>query len=143
VTVITVSTIVPAGPAAVWEELRHVDRHVEWMADAEAIRFRSGQTEGVGTTFETDTKVGPIRLKDVMEITEWDAGQVMGIRHTGVVTGTGRFTLESVGDGTRLTWEENLEFPFWMGGSIGGRVGRVVLARIWQRNLANLSRRLG
>jgi len=111
------------------------------MTDAEAIRFKSDQTEGVGTRFETDTKVGPIRLKDVMTITEWEPGRLMGIRHTGLVRGTGRFTLEAVGDRTRLTWEERLQFPPWMGGSLGGRAGRPILARIWQRNLANLSRR--
>jgi carbon monoxide dehydrogenase subunit G len=140
---ITVSADIAAPPLQVWEDLRHIDRHVEWMADAEAIRFQSGQTEGVGTRFVTDTKVGPIRLKDVMEITEWEPGRVMGIRHTGVVTGTGRFTLEPAGAGTRLTWQERLVFPPWLGGALGGRVGRPVLARIWRSNLAALSRRFG
>jgi len=112
------------------------------MADAEAIRFHSGQDEGVGTSFETDTKVGPLRLTDVMVVTEWEPGAVMGIRHTGVVTGRGRFTLEALaGDQTRLTWREELHFPPWMGGSLGGLVGRPVLTRIWQHNLDNLRRR--
>jgi carbon monoxide dehydrogenase subunit G len=95
----------------------------------------------VGTAFETDTRVGPIRLKDVMVVTEWEAGRIMGIRHTGIVTGTGRFTLEAVGDGTRLTWNEKLVFPLWMGGGLGGIAGRPVLARIWRHNLDNLRRR--
>ncbi len=136
--------MVPAPPEQVWEYLRSIARHVEWMADAEAIRFCSDQHEGVGTAFETDTKVGPFRLTDRMAITEWEPGRVMGIRHTGVVTGTGRFTLvadpEAPGQ-TRFTWEENLRFPPWMGGAVGGRAGRPILRRIWQRNLANLARR--
>jgi hypothetical protein len=112
------------------------------MADAEAISFRSERTEGVGTRFETATKVGPIRLNDVMEVTEWQPGAVMGIRHTGVVTGTGRFTLEALaGEKTRLTWNEQLKFPPWMGGAMGGVVGKRVLAKIWQHNLENLRRR--
>jgi carbon monoxide dehydrogenase subunit G len=111
------------------------------MADAEAIHFESEKVEGLGTTFVTDTKVGPIRLKDTMVVTEWEAARVMGIRHTGIVTGTGRFTLEAVGEGTRLTWEERLVFPLWMGGPLGGRAGRLVLARIWRQNLDNLRRR--
>ena len=41
------------------------------MADAVAIRFETEQTRGVGTKFLCDTKVGPIRLTDQMEITEW------------------------------------------------------------------------
>ena len=43
---------------------------------------------GVGTRFECDTKIGPITLTDVMEITEWKPGKAMGVRHTGLITGT-------------------------------------------------------
>lgn len=113
------------------------------MADAIAVRFESDRREGVGTTFQTDTKVGPIRLTDKMVITEWEPPAVMGIRHTGVVTGTGRFTLEEVPgrpDETRFTWQENLTFPAWMGGRLGGRFGAPVLRRIWHHNLENLRR---
>ena len=59
------------------------------MADAESIRFLTEQTRGVGTRFECVTKVGPIRLTDRMEITEWEPGRSMGVRHDGLVTGTG------------------------------------------------------
>jgi hypothetical protein len=120
-----------------------ISRHVEWMADAEAIRFQSDQREGVGTSFHTDTKVGPIRLTDEMVITEWEPGRVMGIRHTGMVTGTGRFTLEALPGGTQtlFTWEESLRFPVWMGGGLGSRAGAPVLKKIWRHNLDNLRRR--
>jgi hypothetical protein len=128
----------------VWEDLTRISSHVEWMADAEAIRFQSEQREGVGTAFETDTKVGPLRLTDKMVITEWEPSRAMGIRHTGVVTGVGRFTLE-VAPGrpgeTLFTWEESLEFPAWMGGALGARAGKPILTRIWRHNLANLRRR--
>ncbi len=149
------STVIPAAPDRVWEYVGRISSHVEWMADAEAIRFQSDQHEGVGTTFETDTKVGPLRLRDKMVVTQWEPGRVMGIRHTGVVTGTGRFTLEKVPGGagstrfggltqlnwsTRFTWEEDLHFPAWMGGRWGGRVGAPVLRRIWRHNLDNLRR---
>jgi hypothetical protein len=121
-----------------------ISRHVEWMADAEAITFDSVQRQGVGTAFQTATKVGPFRLMDHMVVTEWEPARVMGIRHTGVVTGTGRFTLEPESgspEATRFTWEENLRFPAWMGGGLGGRLGGAVLKRIWRRNLDNLRRR--
>ena len=127
-----------------WEDLTSISSHVEWMADAAAIRFQSDQRQGVGTAFETDTKVGPFRLTDHMVITEWEPAQVMGIRHTGVVTGTGRFILEEAPGApgqTQFTWEENLKFPLWMGGGLGGIAGGAVLKSIWQRNLDNLRRR--
>lgn len=140
---ILVSTVLDAPPAEVWEELRHIDRHVEWMLDAESIHFTSETTAGTGTTFECTTKVGPIRLLDVMEITEWVDERLMGVRHTGVVTGTGRFTLKPVvGGRTRFTWDEELRFPWWMGGPVGGVAGARVMRLVWRRNLANLQRRL-
>ena len=56
---VRVSMKVPAGREQVWSELACLGDHVEWMLDATAIRFRSGQREGVGTVFECDTKIGP------------------------------------------------------------------------------------
>jgi hypothetical protein len=136
---IKVSTVIDAPPAVVWEEVRHLDRHVDWMADADSIRFRGDRRDGVGTTFDCLTKVGPIRLKDRMEVTEWQPAEAMGVRHTGLVTGTGRFTLTALRRGrTRFAWEERLEFPWWLGGAPGSVVGGRVLKRIWKRNLAVL-----
>ena len=109
------------------------------MEDAVAIRFTSGRRSGVGTTFDCDTRVGPVGLTDRMEVTEWAPRRAMGIRHVGLVTGTGRFTLRRTLTGrTRFTWQEELSFPWWLGGRVGGLVGGRVLAMIWRRNLRNL-----
>ena len=137
---IRVSRVVPARPGAVWDLLRDIPSHVEWMADAEAIRFTSDRRSGVGTTFDCDTKVGPIRLVDRMEVTEWAPGRAMGVRHVGLVTGTGRFSLRPtrMRRGTRVTWEEELRFPLWLGGPLGALVGKRVLAAIWRGNLRRL-----
>jgi hypothetical protein len=140
---IVVSIEIDATPAQVWDVVEPVERHVDWMHDAVAIRFTSELTRGVGTEFLCDTKVGPITLVDRMEITEWVPGQAMGVRHTGLVTGSGTFTLEPIDFGrrTRFTWQEQLTFPWWMGGPLGARVGgRVALRPIWRRNLKNLRR---
>jgi hypothetical protein len=106
------------------------------MADAAEIRFTSTTRAGVGTTFDCLTKVGPLRLTDKMEITEWREGKVMGVRHVGLVTGTGRFTITKAKRGrARFSWEERLRFPWWMGGPVGGVVGGRIMKRIWVRNL--------
>jgi hypothetical protein len=63
----------------------------------------------------------------------------MGIEHRGVVTGRGRFTLHAVGgDLTELCWDEELRFPWWMGGPAGEQASRPVLTRIWRANLDRL-----
>jgi len=133
---IRVSTVIDASPAQVWDEVRHIERHVDWMADAVEIRFTSRRRSGVGTTFDCLTKVGPIRLTDKMEITDWRDGKLMGVRHVGLVTGTGRFTVTKARGGrTRFTWDERLKFPWWLGGPVGGVVGGRVMRQIWKKNL--------
>jgi carbon monoxide dehydrogenase subunit G len=140
---IRVSTIIDRDPAEVWDTVGHIDRHVDWMLDAESITFTSATRSGAGTTFECVTKVGPVRLVDKMEITEWEPPSVMGVRHAGVVTGSGRFTLEALGAGrTRFTWVEALRFPWWMGGPVGGVVGGQVMKLVWRRNLTKLKRQV-
>ena len=133
---IRVSTVINASPETVWEEVRHIDRHVDWMADAASITFRTEQTSGAGTSFDCLTKVGPLKLTDRMTITAWVDGQEMGVEHQGLVTGVGQFTLAAVTPGqTEFTWEERLIFPWWMGGAVGGVVGGVLMRQIWKRNL--------
>lgn len=118
--------------------MRDVGSHVRWMHDAETIRITSPRTTGLGTTFECATRVGPFPLSDTMEVVEWKERRTMGIRHTGLVRGTGRFTLKLRPGGTLFTWEERLVFPWWMGGPVTGALSKPVLRRIWKRNLATL-----
>ena len=139
---IRVSVVIAAPVQKVWDVVEPVERHIDWMADAVAIRFQTEQTRGTGTTFFCDTKVGPIKLVDVMTITAWEPGKVMGVKHTGVVTGTGEFTLEAIDEAhTRFTWTESLTFPWWLGGPIGAFVGgQIVMKAIWRRNLRELKK---
>jgi len=133
---VEVSVVIDAAPEQVWEEVRHIDRHVDWMADARSITFTSPGRSGVGTTFDCLTQVGPIRLTDRMAVTGWTEGESIGVRHEGLVTGRGVFELTRAGDeGTRFSWTEDLEFPWWLGGPIGAAVGGRVLEQIWRKNL--------
>jgi hypothetical protein len=138
---IEVSIEIDASVDRVWQVVEPVERHVDWMHDAVAIRFKDQQTRGVGTQFTCDTKVGPLKLVDHMEITEWQPGRAMGVRHTGIVTGSGMFTLTPIDldRRTRFTWAEELIFPWWLGGPVGAFVGgKLVMKAIWRRNLREL-----
>lgn len=139
---IRVVTELAAPPARVWADIRRIETHVEWMHDAVGIEFTSEPREGAGVTFDCATRVGPISLTDRMEVTEWVDEQVMGVRHVGLVTGEGRFTLTPVGeDRTLFEWAETLRFPWWMGGPLGGLVGGWILRAVWRRNLRLLRAR--
>jgi uncharacterized protein YndB with AHSA1/START domain len=136
---IKVGITIDAPPRAVWDVVEPVERHVDWMHDAVSITFTGSRRRGVGTTFDCLTRVGPFRTVDSMTITEWIPGAVMGIEHTGAVSGRGRFVLRARGRGrTRFTWTERLRFPWWMGGPLGALAAKPVLRRIWHRNLGAL-----
>ena len=140
---ISVQIEINASPERVWQVVEPVERHVDWMHDAVAIHFTSEQTRGVGTVFLCDTKVGPIRLTDKMEITRWVPGSAMGVKHVGIVTGTGVFTLEPLDNGARtlFKWEEELIFPWYLGAQLGALIGgKIVLKQIWKRNLRGLAK---
>jgi hypothetical protein len=106
---VTVSIDLAATPAEVWAIVEPVENHVDWMADAVAIRFETEQTRGIGTKFLCDTKIGPIKLVDQMEITVWTPASNGG------------------------------DFPWYFGGRLGEIIGgKLVLSFIWKRNLKAL-----
>ncbi len=128
-----------AAPAdAVWRAVEDISTHPEWMRDAVEITFLTQERQGVGAEFACLTKIGPLRNHDVLRVTEWEPGTAMGIAHTGAVSGSGRFTLSPDVDGTRFCWEEVLRFPWWMGGLVGERIAKPVLAMVWRKNLRRL-----
>jgi len=123
----------------VWEELRHIERHVTWMSDAQRIEFNSDQREGVGTTFDCYTKIAVFSTRDVMTITRWEPPMAMGVTHHGLVTGRGEFALRDIDGSTHLHWSEELDFPWWFGAKLGEWCARPVLRRVWRKNLENLA----
>jgi hypothetical protein len=138
-----VATQVPAARPKVWDELARIEDHVTWMMDATAIRFQGPQRQGVGTRIECDTKVGPLRLTDMMEVTEWETGKAIGVRHFGAVSGSGRFSLlDAPGPATVVTWEERLSFPLWLGAGVGAQCAKPFFALLWRGNLRRLGRRV-
>jgi len=141
-TKISVATLIDATVDEVWEDIRHIDRHVEWMADADEIRITTELAEGTGVMFECDTSVGFIRMTDHMEVTQWVDRRSISVKHVGIVTGEGEFVITPVGDtAVEFRWSETLHFPWWMGGPLGGLFGGLVFRVIWLRNLRALRKR--
>lgn len=127
---ITQHVDIDAPLAEVWTTASDLATHDRWMSDAESIVFRSEIRSGIGTVMEVRTVVGPFRTTDVMEVTQWDEGRAIGVRHTGLVTGEGRFELAAMAGATRLSWTEELTFPIWLGGPITAFFAKPVLGWI-------------
>jgi hypothetical protein len=139
---IRLSEDIPASRERAWAQLADFESHPDWMADAVAIDFGAGPRSGPGTRMEVETRVGPFRLTDVMAVVGWEEGSAIEVAHQGAVSGTGRFDLVDAPGGTRLTWTEDLVFPWWLGGRLGGWLAMPVLKRVWRSNLARFSERV-
>ena len=125
-------------PARLWPLLADLQSHSDWMKDAKSIEFVGDQREGVGTKMQVLTVVGPLRTMDQMEVVGWKEGRYIDVTHVGLVTGTGRLELIPDGEGSEISWDETLTFPWWLGGGVTGFFARPVLRRIWASNLARL-----
>jgi hypothetical protein len=111
VTRIVTAVLIAATPTAVWQVASDLAAQPDWMHDAHAIRFVSPQTSGVGVVMDCDTRIGPIRLTDRMIVTQWVEGREIAIRHQGLVSGTGRFTMEPDRTGTGSRGPRTCGFP--------------------------------
>lgn len=139
---VRVSIDIPAPRTEVWDELAHIERHADWMSDAERIDFVTDERTGIGTEIVVVTRVGPFRTDDHLTFTEWQPPATMAVEHRGLFTGFGRFSLEEVDAATtRFTWEEVIRFPWYLGGFLAAAVARPILRRIWRRNLERLRAR--
>jgi len=130
------TVIVDGRVDAVWADLADIESHPEWMVDVAAIRFIPPGGVQVGSSYEVDSRVGPFRLKDELEIVELQPGQTLAVRRNGAVSGEGRFTVEAVSaQQTRVTRSMMLGFPWWMGGAVGEVAAQPILRMLFQANL--------
>jgi len=142
VTTFHLTQVVPAPMAAAWADLSDLGAHAEWMADAASITFDGPQRRGVGTRFDCVTRVGPLRTVDRMEVTRWDEGRELAVRHVGLVRGEGLFRLRPLDEArTEIVWDEDLRFPWYFGGPLAALFAAPILRRLWRGNLTRFADR--
>lgn len=132
--------LVRAPLAVVWEAVADLGSHPRWMTDAESLEFLGDVRSGVGTRMLVETRVGPLRTRDVIEVTGWEPGQRITVVHRGAISGEGVLQLDAMAGGTRLKWSERLRFPWWWGGALTALLARPVLRWVWRRNLRRFER---
>ncbi|MCB0974025.1 MAG: SRPBCC family protein [Actinobacteria bacterium] len=133
---LTVCTEIDRPIDIVWRHLADIERHIEWMGDAESITFVTDQRSGVGTEFDCLTRLGPLHTMDRMKITAWSPNETMEVDHRGLVRGVGRFQLKKLGtDSTQFCWIEQLVFPLYFGGRLGEYAARPIMTPIWRASL--------
>lgn len=139
---VTVTVLIPASLEGVWQAVADLGSHTEWMQDARRIEFETAQQSGVGTRLRVESRLGPLRTIDVMEVTAWEPQRRIGVSHQGLVRGEGEIRLDPVAGGVLLSWSETLRFPWMFGGPLGALLTHPIFRRIWRRNLNRLRQRL-
>jgi uncharacterized protein YndB with AHSA1/START domain len=95
-----------------WEAAVDWGQQGRWVL-ASKVRVTSGDGRGAGATIEASTGVGPLALRDPMEIVEWDPPHRLVLRHVGpFVRGDATYVVDRrPGERSRLEWTETLEAP--------------------------------
>lgn len=135
---ITVERTVPVPVTDAWDAISDLSSHTKWMRDAHSIEFETESTTGVGTRMVVDTRIGPLRTIDRMNVTEWVEGSSITVEHVGIVTGLGTLSVTEDVGGALVTWEETLRFPLWLGGAVTAWLARPILTAVWRGNLRRL-----
>jgi hypothetical protein len=124
----------------VWPLVADVGNHARWQIDVRAIDFTTPDTEGVGAAYDCHTRLGPIRMRIPMEVTEWRAGESIAVRYDGALSGAGRIALRRRRRRrTQVTWSAHIKLPWWLGGPPGALATAQLLRFVWRKNLANLA----
>ena len=139
---VTVAVLIPASVEQVWGATADLASHPQWMKDARRIDFETVQQSGVGTRLRVETRLGPLRTVDIMEVTAWEPLRRIGVSHQGLVRGEGEIRLDPVAGGVVVTWSETLRFPWTLGGPFGALLTQPIFRWIWRRNLDQLKQRL-
>lgn len=139
---IEVNTHIETPPERVWDVLVDWESQPTWMVDARTVTVLSPRRDGTGTVLRCRTDIAGLVVTDDMEISEWDEGRLLGVRHLGrLIRGVGAFQLEPTPHGTRLTWWEEFDAPL---GAVGEALTQVLIAplvtRTARRSVANLKR---
>jgi hypothetical protein len=114
------------------------------MRDADRVEVVSPQRAGLGTTVAVRTRVLQVPLfTERLEVVGWDPPRELRIAHRSFVRGTGTWSLEPAGTGTRFRWVEEVSLPVPVLGELALRVYRPFMRRLMGGAMRDLQTRLG
>jgi hypothetical protein len=133
------SAVVPVTPPSLWAVLLRWEEQARWMRDADEVRVIGERRDGAGARIAVRTRVlGVPAFTEPLEVTEWDPPRRLALAHRGFVRGSGIWSLEPEGEGTRLRWTEDLTLPIPLLGEAALLAYRPFLRRLMRGSLADL-----
>jgi hypothetical protein len=130
---------IPVRPGDLWDVLVRWEDQVRWMRDADRIRVLTSHRSGVGVRLAVRTRVLNVpAFTEVLEVTLWEPPRRMVIAHRSFVRGTGTWTLEPAGSGTRFAWIEEVSLPVPLLGEVALLAYRPFLGHLMRGALGDL-----
>jgi hypothetical protein len=132
--------VVRAPIERTWEVLADIPGQLRWMKEMKSVHVLTPGPVRVGTQAVAFVRFLGIRVRDPIEVTEWDPPRRYAISHNGVVKGGGEIELtpSDVPGNTRVTWDETLVAPVFP--HLGGMAFRAVFGPIFQADLEAFAR---
>jgi uncharacterized membrane protein len=132
--------IVRASVERTWDVLADIPGQLRWMTEMKSVQVLTPGPVRVGTQSVAFVRVLGIRVRDPIEVTEWDPPRRYAISHNGVVKGEGEIELRpgDVPGTTRITWDETLIAPVFP--HLGGIAFRAIFGPIFQADLEAFAR---
>ncbi len=133
---------VPSDRQKTWDLLVDLELQPVWMKDALSIEKLTEGPVGVGTVMRVPTQILFLRTTDRMEVTEFELLSRWAVKHVGLVTGEGAFSLHDApeGSGTIVHWHERLSAPLGIIGRFGMTLLRPVLRHQFHSDLVRFKK---
>jgi hypothetical protein len=131
--------VIPVPPDEAWAALVDWEAQPRWMQDAARVDVLSESREGVGARLSVKTRVlGIPTFTERLEVVAWEPPSLLRIAHRRFIRGEGTWRIDSITEGARFTWIEEVSLP-------GGRIGELALVayrpfmlRLMRRSMAGL-----
>ena len=109
------------------------------MLDADRVEVVSAHREGVGVRLAVRTRIlGLPAFTEPMEVIGWEPPRRLVLRHGGLITGEGTWTLSPEPGGTLFVWVEHVRLRLPVVGEAAARLYAPALRWLMRRAAAGL-----
>jgi uncharacterized protein YndB with AHSA1/START domain len=121
------SVEIAAPPERIWPLLVEPDNVMKWYPTLQEFEYEDAGKRGPGARVYAEERASGMLMKLHFVITEWVENRNLSLH---MVSGTGvrgydqSWSVEPLTTGSRFTFEEHVDLPFGVLGSLIGRVGQ-------------------
>jgi uncharacterized protein YndB with AHSA1/START domain len=121
------SVEIAAPPERIWPLLVEPDNVLKWYPTLRRFEYEDAGQRGPGARVYAEEKASGMLMKLHFVVTDWVEDRMVSLH---MVSGTGvkgydqSWRVEPVPTGSRFTFEEHVELPYGVLGSLLGRVGQ-------------------